>query len=84
MKKAPVRAWPCAATSPGGCVDLRGFGIAASLELEAHTTLWQHVQTEKDLIRLGFFPCLFFVFLPFIDRNSKALNKQLKKNPIGY
>lgn len=29
--KAPVCVWPCAAASPLGCLDLRGFDIAASL-----------------------------------------------------
>lgn len=55
-------------------MDLRSFGIAVSLSLEARTTPWQPEQREKDLIRIFFFPVLFF--LPFIGRESRALNKQ--------
>lgn len=33
--------------------------------------------------KVGVFSLSFF-FLPFIDGGSKALNKQLRKRPIGY
>lgn len=39
---------------------------------------------RKRFDKVGVFSLSFFFFFLFIDRNSKALNKQLKKNPIGY
>lgn len=71
----------CCCQSQRLCGSQGVWHCSFSLTGSTYNSLAARAESEKDLIRLGFFPLSFFL-IPFIGRGSKALNKQLRKRPI--